>query len=372
MAGVAKWLRPRIVVPICVGSNPTSRPIFNCKFEQRYCKSIIMDEQILVTGGAGYIGSHCVIALSKRGYNVVIFDNLSTGHTETVKKLQEYGNIIFHRGDLAEPGSLRKVFQLSNITAVMHFAAYSQVGESVKNPQKYYINNVCGTLNLLNAMLEHNVKKIVFSSTAATYGEPCYIPIDENHPQNPINPYGQTKLMIEKIMDDYDNAYGMRSVRLRYFNAAGADSECRIGEWHEPETHLIPNILKSVFSDGKVFKIYGDNYDTKDGTCIRDYINIEDLAEAHILALDYLNNGGKTDYFNLGTNNGNSVKEVFRICEKITGAKIKFDICSRRIGDPAVLIADNSKAKRILKWQSNKSLDYSIQTAYEWEKYKNR
>ena len=196
------------------------------------------------------------------------------------------------------------------------------MGESVKHPAKYYRNNVVGTLNLLDAMIENNVKKIVFSSTAATYGEPKYIPIDENHPQEPINPYGQTKLMIEKIMDDYDKAYGLKSVRLRYFNVAGADSKNRIGEWHDPETHLIPNILKSTFSTGKTFEMYGDDYETKDGTCVRDYINVEDLVTAHILALNYLNNDGRTNFFNLGTNDGNTVKEVFRACEKVTNQNI--------------------------------------------------
>ena len=258
--------------------------------------------KILVTGGAGYIGSHCVLALLENGYEVVIFDNLSTGHIETVEKLKKYGHVDFVKGDLQNLSDIKSLFNLYKTDAVIHFAAFSQVGESVKNPQKYYMNNVCGTLNLLSAMLEAGVKKIVFSSTAATYGEPEYIPIDEKHPQNPINPYGQTKLMIEKIMDDYDKAYGLKSVRLRYFNVAGADSQGRVGEWHEPETHLIPNILKSTFSGGQTFKMFGTDYDTKDGTCVRDYINVEDLAQAHLLALDYLNKGGETNYFNLGTN----------------------------------------------------------------------
>ena len=326
-----------------------------------------MGKKILVTGGAGYIGSHCVLALLQRGYDVVVFDNLSTGHIETVVTLKKYGNVQFYQGDLLDSNSLNSVFKQKNINDVIHFAALSQVGESVKDPQKYYINNVCGTINLLKAMLENNVKKIVFSSTAATYGEPQYTPIDENHPQNPINPYGQTKLMIERIMDDYDKAYGLHSVRLRYFNVAGADSENRIGELHEPETHLIPNILKSTFSGRKTFEMYGTDYDTKDGTCIRDYINVEDLAEAHILALNYLNNGGKTNFFNLGTNDGNSVKEVFSACEKITNKKIDVKICPRREGDPAVLVADNSKAKEILNWQPLKDLNQSIKTAYQWE-----
>ena len=327
---------------------------------------------ILVTGGAGYIGSHCVLALLEKGLDVVVYDNLSTGHIETVKSLQKYGNLIFVQGDLLNSSYLNNLFQTYNIESVIHFAAFSQVGESVKQPAKYYRNNVVGTLNLLDAMVENNVKKIVFSSTAATYGEPKYIPIDEKHPQEPINPYGQTKLMIERIMDDYDKAYGLKSVRLRYFNVAGADCQNRIGEWHDPETHLIPNILKSTFSTGKTFEMYGDDYDTKDGTCVRDYINVEDLAQAHLLALNYLNNDGRTNFFNLGTNDGNTVKEVFKACEEITGKTISVKQMPRREGDPASLVADNTKAKQILNWQPNKTLEESIKTAYSWEKSLNK
>lgn len=322
---------------------------------------------ILVTGGAGYIGSHCVMALLEQNNDVVIFDNLSTGHIETVETLKKFGDVEFQKGDLTNFYDINSVFKNYKIDKVVHFAAFSQVGESVVNPQKYYINNICGTINLLRAMLENNVKKIVFSSTAATYGEPVYIPIDEKHPQNPINPYGQTKLMIEKIMDDYDKAYGLKSVRLRYFNVAGADSKSRIGEWHNPETHLIPNILKSTFNNGKTFQMFGDDYDTKDGTCVRDYINVEDLAQAHLLALNYLDNGGDTNYFNLGTNDGNTVKEVFSACEKVTENTIPVEIKPRRAGDPASLVADNRKAKEILKWLPKHSLEESIKTAYKWE-----
>lgn len=322
---------------------------------------------ILVTGGAGYIGSHCVMALLEQNNDVVIFDNLSTGHIETVETLKKFGDVEFQKGDLTNFYDINSVFKNYKIDKVVHFAAFSQVGESVVNPQKYYINNTCGTINLLRAMLENNVKKIVFSSTAATYGEPVYIPIDEKHPQNPINPYGQTKLMIEKIMDDYDKAYGLKSVRLRYFNVAGADSKSRIGEWHNPETHLIPNILKSTFNNGKTFQMFGDDYDTKDGTCVRDYINVEDLAQAHLLALNYLDNGGDTNYFNLGTNDGNTVKEVFSACEKVTENTIPVEIKPRRAGDPASLVADNRKAKEILKWLPKHSLEESIKTAYKWE-----
>ena len=319
---------------------------------------------ILVTGGAGYIGSHCVLALLAKGLDVVIFDNLETGHIETVETLKKEGNVQFVKGDLKNLEDINSVFDEFQIDAVVHFAALSLVGESVKEPQKYYYNNVYGTLNLLNAMLEHNVKKIVFSSTAATYGEPEYIPIDEKHPQNPINPYGNSKLKNKKIMDDYSKAYDLRSVRLRYFNVAGADSKARVGEWHEPETHLIPNVLKSTFSGGKIFEMYGDDYPTKDGTCVRDYINVEDLAQAHILALEYLNNDGATNYFNLGTKNGDTVKEVFSACEKVTEKTIPVNIMPRRAGDPASLVADNSKAKEILGWNPKHTLEESINTAY--------
>ncbi len=326
---------------------------------------------ILVTGGAGYIGSHNVIALLEAGYNVIIFDNLELGHLETVETLKEIkakGSVIdFIEGNLLLIQDVEAVFAKYQIDAIMHFAAYSQVAESVKEPQKYYYNNVLGTLNLLNTAMEYDVNKIVFSSTAATYGEPEYIPIDENHPQNPINTYGKTKLMIESIMDDYDKAYGLKSVRLRYFNVAGADSKNRVGEWHNPETHLIPNILKSTFGNGRVFQMFGTDYDTKDGTCVRDYINVEDLAQAHLLALKYLLNGGETNYFNLGTQEGSSVKEVFDICEKVTYQKFPVKIQPRRPGDPAILIADNKKAKEVLGWTPVHTLEQSIQTAYNWE-----
>lgn len=320
---------------------------------------------ILITGGAGYIGSHLALALLEKKQNIIIFDSLELGHAEIVDILKEYGNVKFIKGNLKNLDDIRGAFLSNKIDTVVHFAAYSQVGESVQNPQKYYYNNVYGTLNLLNAMLEFAVKKIVFSSTAATYGEPNYTPIDEKHTQSPINPYGNSKLMVEKIMDDYDKAYGLKSVRLRYFNVAGADSQARIGEWHNPETHLIPNVLKA--KDEQTFKMFGDDYNTQDGTCIRDYINVEDLAEAHIKAIEYLNNGGNTNYFNLGTNDGNSVKEVFSTCEKITNRKIPLTICPRRDGDPEILIADNQKAKEILNWSPKRNLEHSIKTAYDWE-----
>ena len=322
---------------------------------------------ILVTGGAGYVGSHLVLALLEQGKDVIVFDSLELGHIEIIETMKKYGNLKFVQGNLKNLDDIRGIFLVNkDIEAVVHFAAYSQVEESVKNPQKYYYNNVYGTLNLLNAMLEFGVNKIVFSSTAATYGEPSYTPIDENHPQNPINPYGNSKLMVEKIMDDYDRAYGLKSVRLRYFNVAGADIKARIGEWHNPETHLIPNILKAT--PDKKFKMFGTDYNTKDGTCVRDYINVEDLALAHIKALDYLNNGGETNYINLGTNEGNSVKEVFEACEKVKGVSIPLEACPRRAGDPAILVADNKKAKEVLNWIPQKDLTDCIETAYQWEK----
>ena len=324
---------------------------------------------ILVTGGAGYIGSHMALKLLENNEKVVVFDNFSTGHIETIETLMKEGkdNFEFFEGDLLNLNDLNALFKGRNIEAVIHFAAFSLVEESTKNPAKYYKNNVTGSINLLDAMHKYNVNKIVFSSTAATYGEPEEIPIKETSPQNPVNPYGTSKLTVEKIMDDYDRAYGIKSVRLRYFNVAGADSKCRIGENHNPETHLIPNILKSTFNNKKTFKIFGDNYNTKDGTCVRDYINVEDLINAHLLALKYLLAGGKTDFFNLGTNEGNSVKEIFDLCTKVTNKEIPFEIAQKRAGDPAILIADNKKAKEILGWNPEKTLYDSIKSAYMWE-----
>jgi UDP-glucose 4-epimerase len=324
---------------------------------------------ILVTGGAGYIGSHTVINFLNAGYNIVIFDNLENGHIETVETLKKLGNVSFEKGDLRNLSDIDTVFDKYDIEAVIHFAAFALVGESVVNPAKYYRNNVFGTLNLLDAMVKHNVKRIVFSSTCATYGEPEYTPIDEKHPQNPINSYGTSKLMVEQIMKDYDTAYGLKSIKLRYFNVAGCDSETRVGEWHEPETHLIPNILKSVFDKGAPFKIFGDNYNTPDGTCIRDYVNVEDLAQAHRLAYEYLKRENKSDIFNLGTENGDSVKKVFDTCEKVLNRKIDVETVERRPGDPAILYANANKAKTVLGWIPKKTLENSISTAYEWEKH---
>ncbi|WP_288521518.1 UDP-glucose 4-epimerase GalE [uncultured Brachyspira sp.] len=322
---------------------------------------------ILITGGAGYIGSHAVLNLiEKTDYKIIIFDNLENGHIETINTLCEINTdkIIFEKGDLRNIEDIENVFNKYSIDGVIHFAAFALVEESVQNPSKYYRNNIYGTLNLLDTMIKHNVKRIVFSSTCATYGEPTYTPIDEKHPQNPINPYGYSKLAVERIMEDYDKAYKLKSIRLRYFNVAGADEKGRIGEWHEPETHLIPNILKS--NDNKVFTIFGDDYQTRDGTCIRDYVNVLDLAEAHRLSYEYLIKENKTDVFNIGTGEGYSVKEVFETCERVLNKKIPVEIKGRRAGDPAVLYADIGKVKSVLGWKAEKSLEESIKSAYLW------
>ena len=318
---------------------------------------------ILITGGAGYIGSHVNKELSKKGYETVVFDNLVYGHQEFVK----WGAFVL--GDLENIDHLRLVFKKYPIKAVMHFAAFTCVGESVENPQKYYLNNVKNTLNLLQVMLEHDVEYFIFSSTCATYGIPKEIPISEEHPQNPINPYGKSKLMIEKILKDYSQAYGIKYVSLRYFNAAGADPDCEIGEWHEPETRLIPLVLDVAIGKSEAIKIFGTDYPTPDGTCIRDYIHVVDIARAHILALEYLMKEGKSDAFNLGNGSGFSVKEVIHKAEEITGREIKTITWRRRPGDPPVLVGSNEKAKKVLGWYSQYGdLDVIIKTAWEWHK----
>lgn len=325
---------------------------------------------ILVTGGAGYIGSHTVLNFLNKGYEIVVIDNLENGHIETINTLKQIGNIHFVKGDLRNLDDVEAVFSNYQIDTVIHFAGFIQVEESVRNPEKYYKNNVLASINLFNTMVQHNVQKIVFSSSAAVYGEPVYTPIDEKHPKKPLNPYGENKSKVEEILKDYDAKYNLKSICLRYFNVAGADSLSRIGEWHEPETHLIPNILKSIFEKDKTFKIFGTDYDTFDGTCIRDYVNVEDLAEAHYLAYLYLKDNNKSEIFNLGTENGSSVKEVFETVEEITGKKINVELTERRLGDAAILLANSSKAKEILKWSPEHSLEDSIKTAYLWEKSK--
>ena len=322
---------------------------------------------ILITGAAGYIGSHTAINFLNNGYEIVVFDNLENGHIQTINALQKIGNVHFEQGDLRNISDIEKVFEKYNIEAVIHFAAFALVGESVENPAKYYRNNVYGTMNLLDTMVKYNVKKMVFSSTCATYGEPKYVPIDENHPQSPINPYGNSKLCVEYMLKDYDVAYDLKSIRLRYFNVAGCDEQARVGEWHEPETHLVPNILKSTFGSAKTFKIFGNDYDTVDGTCIRDYVNVEDLAEAHRLAYKYLCENNKSNVFNLGTEQGDSVKQVFDACENVLNRKIDVEVVERRPGDPAKLYANANKAKQILGWSPKRTLENSIQSAYKWE-----
>lgn len=318
---------------------------------------------ILIVGGAGYIGSHLNKEINKKGIETVIFDNLSYGHRDFVK----WGT--FEKGDLGNIEDIRAVFKKYPIEAVMHFAAFTYVGESVENPQKYYQNNVKNTLNLLQVMLEENVKYFVFSSTCATYGNPVEIPITESHPQNPINPYGKGKLMVETVLKDYSDAYGLKYASLRYFNAAGADPEGEVGELHDPETHLIPLILDAAAGRREDIKIFGTDYDTPDGTCIRDYIHVTDLAEAHILALEYLQNGGKSDFFNLGNGNGFSVKEVIETAEEVTGKDIKAIEAERRAGDPPILVGSSTKAKETLNWNPKyDELSKIIETAWNWHK----
>lgn len=317
---------------------------------------------ILVCGGAGYIGSHMCKMLAETGHRVTVFDNLSTGHADAVR----WGRLI--EGDTLLPADLERTFQGEHYSAVMHFAARSIVGESVRDPGLYYRNNVSGTINLLDAMVRHDVKQFIFSSTAAVYGVPAYTPIDENHPTVPVNPYGATKLMVERALADYDSAYGLRSVALRYFNAAGADAGGLLGERHEPETHLIPNVLRAILNSGQTpLQVFGDDYDTPDGTCVRDYIHVTDLCSAHLLALTHLIDGGNSDIFNLGNGQGFSVLDVIRCAENIAARSAPFSIAPRRAGDPAVLVAASVKARRLLGWQPvHTDLSGIIQSAWRW------
>ena len=316
---------------------------------------------ILVTGGAGYIGSHTVRELRERGADVVVYDNLSTGHVESI------GDTPFVKGDLFDTELLCKTLREYKVDAVIHFAAYSLVGESMTNPAKYYHNNVAGTLALLDAMLAENVKYLVFSSSAATYGDCGDGLITEDSPQNPTSVYGQTKLMMEQFMQDYDKAYGMKYVALRYFNAAGAHLSGEIGEAHNPESHLIPLILQVPNGKREQINVFGEDYPTHDGTCIRDYIHVTDLADAHIKALEYLKNGGKSTYYNLGNGNGFSVKEVIDTVEKVVGAPIKRQIVDRRAGDPASLVASSEKIQKELGWKPRyANLETIVASAWKW------
>ena len=316
---------------------------------------------ILVTGGAGYIGSHTVRELRERGLDVVVYDNLSTGHVEAI------GDTPFVKGDLFDVELLRKTFKDYKVDSVIHFAAYSLVGESMTNPAKYYHNNVAGTLSLLDAMIMEDVKYLVFSSSAATYGDCGDGLITEESPQNPTSVYGQTKLMMEQFMQDYDKAYGMKYVALRYFNAAGAHISGEIGEAHNPESHLIPLILQVPNGKREQINIFGEDYPTHDGTCIRDYIHVTDLADAHIKALEYLKNGGKSTHYNLGNGNGFSVKEVIDMVEKVVGKPVKRCIADRRAGDPASLVASSEKIQRELGWKPRfANLEDIVATAWKW------
>ena len=323
--------------------------------------------KILVVGGAGYIGSHMVVRLLEEGADVTTFDNLSGGYRDSVLGGE------FIEGDLADIPLLDKVFAENNFDAVMHFASFIEVGESIHSPAKYYRNNVTNTQNLLDAMVEHGVKHFIFSSTAATFGEPEYVPIDEKHPMVPINPYGRTKLMVEHMLADYDRAYGLKSISLRYFNAAGADPETRIGERHVPETHLIPLVLQAASGRRESISIFGQDYDTPDGTCVRDYIHICDLCDAHWLALGSLQSNNETAAYNLGNGSGFSVKEVIDTACKVTGIDIPVVIAERRAGDPARLVADSTLARKSLNWQPvYSSLETIIEHAWLWEKRLNQ
>ena len=319
---------------------------------------------ILVTGGAGYIGSHTALELTKAGYEVVIADNLVTGYLSAIPEKAR-----FYKGDIRDFHFLDGLFKQEKIDAIIHFAAFSLVGESVTNPLKYYENNLCGTKILLDAMVANNIKYIVFSSTAATYGEPKNIPILEDDPTCPTNPYGETKRAMEKMFKWTCQAYNMKFVSLRYFNACGADESGNIGEAHNPESHLIPLILQVPNRKREAISVFGTDYDTTDGTCIRDYIHVTDLASAHILAVEYLLHGGESDIFNLGNGVGYSVKEVIEVARKVTGHPIPANEAPRRAGDPARLVASSEKAKKVLGWNPvHNSLEEIISSAWMWHK----
>ncbi|AGY58432.1 UDP-glucose 4-epimerase GalE [Gloeobacter kilaueensis] len=316
---------------------------------------------ILVTGGAGYIGSHVVLALQRAGFEALVLDNLVYGHAEFVP-----ADKLIH-GELEDREKLKQLFADHPIEAVIHMAAYAYVGESVTKPAIYYRNNIYGTLCLLEAMVEAGVGKIVFSSTCATYGEPDQIPIPESHPQRPINPYGFTKLVVEQMLRDFDRAYGLRSVVFRYFNAAGAEPDGQIGEDHNPETHLIPLVLDVAIGRRPHITVFGDDYATVDGTCVRDYIHVSDLADAHVLGLKYLRTGGETTFFNLGNGNGFSVQQVIDAARQITGKPIAQVLGARRPGDPAQLVGGADRARQVLGWSPRfADIETIIATAWRW------
>ena len=319
--------------------------------------------KILVAGGAGYIGSHTVKELIQEGFEVVVFDNFSTGK----KELLVGGELLV--GDLMDKEPIKDAFRSKNIGAVLHFASLIQVGESYEDPRKYYTHNLISSLNLLDAMLEEGVRNFVFSSSAAVYGVPKQIPIPESHPLNPFNPYGQTKFFIEKILQDYEKAYGLKFISLRYFNAAGADPEGRLGELHEPETHLIPNILLFLLGKKKSFEIFGTDFPTEDGTAVRDYIHVTDLAKAHVLALKKLLASSQSEFINLGTNKGYSVLEIVNKTEEITGEKVLYKESPKRKGDVPILLASREKAEQILGWKLyHSNIKTIIETAWNWHK----
>ncbi|MGB7444917.1 MAG: UDP-glucose 4-epimerase GalE [Coleofasciculaceae cyanobacterium] len=325
---------------------------------------------ILVTGGAGYIGSHAVLALQQAGYEVVILDNLVYGHRDIAEEVLKAKLVV---GDIQDRQQLDSLFKAHNISAVMHFAAYAYVGESIKDPEKYYYNNVVGTLTLLQAMRAASVDKFVFSSTCATYGVPEQVPITEEQPQQPINPYGASKLMVERILRDFGQAYGLKSVCLRYFNAAGADPTGLLGEDHTPETHLLPNVLLAALGKRESISIFGTDYPTEDGTCIRDYIHVSDLAAAHVLALEYLLKGGESNVFNLGNSNGFSVREIIETAQVVTGKEIKVVECDRRPGDPPVLVGSGEKAKKVLGWHRQyQDLKEILLHAWQWHQKRHK
>ena len=318
---------------------------------------------ILVTGGAGYIGSHTVKKLIESGKEILIIDNLSRGFKEALHPKAKFEN-----ADLLDVESLKRVFSKHKIESVIHFAAFAYVGESVENPELYYNNNVVGSFNLIRIAKDFGIKKFVFSSTCSIYGNPELIPISENESAKPINPYAKTKWMIENILEDFDTSFGLKYVALRYFNAAGCSEDGDIGESHNPEPHLIPLVLKTILGEREELKVFGNDYDTPDGTCIRDYIHVYDLAEAHIKALEYIEKGNSSCVINLGTGDGNSVMDIIKVSEKITGKNVNYTICPRRAGDPAVLVADNKKAREVLGWIPKYDLTKIIETAWEWQK----
>ncbi|MEM1367040.1 MAG: UDP-glucose 4-epimerase GalE [Cyanobacteria bacterium P01_H01_bin.15] len=319
---------------------------------------------VLVTGGAGYIGSHAVLALRQAGYDVLILDNLAYGHEELVRNVLHTELII---GDTCDRKLLDELFQSRDIVAVMHFAAFIAVGESVKEPLNYYRNNVSGTLTLIEAMVAANVKRFVFSSTCAIYGMPKTVPMDETHPINPLSPYAASKRMVEQILEDSDRAFGLKSVVFRYFNAAGADPSGQLGEDHEPETHLIPLALQAALGLRKQLYIFGTDYPTEDGTAVRDYIHVNDLASAHVLGLEYLLKGGDSEVFNLGNGNGFSVRDVIETSKRVAGVDFPVLETERRVGDAPILIGSSKKAQTILGWEPQYAdLEAIVRHAWNW------